>query len=132
MASANVYTLRLPNFDDDAFDGIVPSGHVRLYHYTDGKGVNGIVRSLRIRRSTAGRNTDAFFGEGTYLTDKSPNHHSKLAIAKDIWVNRDKLHDKLVKQGRTDYVFAIVIKRRLVQEKVSSLRIFKRFLHKMK
>ena len=115
------------NIDDDAFYGPVPKGFVRLYHYTDERGATGIVNSLKIcqsKRKTATdtnpRNTDAYFGEGTYLTDKDPEQHSKLDIAKDIWVNRDKFHNKMVKDGRTDFVFAIVIKRSAVVEKVST------------
>ena len=129
MASANwdcsdVYD---DNYDPDAFHGPVPRGYVRLYHYTDERGADGILRTLKIRKSRKHKGTDrkkkymptdAFFGEGTYLTDKAPVHHTKLEIAKDIWVNRDQFHDRMVEEGRTDFVFAVVMKRRAVQEKV--------------
>ena len=114
------------NYDNNAISAEVPPGFVKLYHYTDFNGAQGILNSnLTIRQSTnkadgatAFTNTDAMFGEGTYLTDKCPTRHSKLDIAKDIWVNPDKFHNRMVKEGRTDFVFIIIIQKRLVQEKV--------------
>ena len=108
-------------FSDEAAEGEVPAGYIRLYHYTDLTGAKGIVSSKKIRKSTALTSTDAVFGEGTYLTDKAPGRHSKLNIAKDIWANADKLHDAMVIQGRTDFVFEVIIKANSVQLQVKIL-----------
>ena len=111
-------------FTDEATEGEVPAGYIRLYHYTDINGAVGIASSKKIRKSTALTSTDALYGEGTYLTDKEPGQHSKLNIAKDIWVNTDKFHDMMVKQGRTDFVFEVIIRKDLVQLQVKFPLVF--------
>ena len=121
MASGFIPTATLGNYDPGAMDGPIPPGFIKLYHYTDYKGSRGILQTQTIRQSTASTDTDALFGEGTYLTDKSPARHSKIDIAKDIWVNRDKFHSRMVKEGRTDFVLVVIIKERLVQVKVKYL-----------
>ena len=54
---------------------------VTLWHYTDRKGAESILKSKKIRMSLktgisgGWRNTDAIKGEGVYFSDKEPGQY---------------------------------------------------------
>ena len=81
-------------------------------------GAEGISNSEVITAST-NTVTDAKFGVGTYLTDKAPWNHSKLNIAKSNWGTTGRKADRVVKSGRTDFVFTIKIRQDSVKLMVS-------------
>ena len=92
--------------------------YITLYHYTDMDGAKGISDSEVITAST-NKVTDAKFGIGTYLTDKAPWNHSKLNIVKSNWGTTGRKADRVVKSGRTDFVFTIRLRRDSVKLMVS-------------
>ena len=91
--------------------------YIMLYHYTDREGAKGIASNRMIYKSSAPK--DAVYGDGTYLTDKSPIKHSKLQIAQANWDGAIQFADTVVDSGRTDFVFTVRIKRNSVQLVVS-------------
>ena len=83
---------------------------ITLYHYTNGDGFRGIIRSKRIKRSLE-RGSDARFGEGVYLTELTPDT-AKQVIAANNYDGRklDRTVAKFIRQGRIDYYIEVVLR----------------------
>ena len=99
-------------------EGEVPAGYTTLYHYTDVDGVIGVLSNKKILKSTA--STDAIYGEGIYLTARTPVK-GKCNIPTNI--RTDNLHDEMVGLGLIDFEIEVVIKRNQVLLKVHNLQI---------
>ena len=88
-----------------------------LYHYTDKDGAKGIASSGKIWQSEFPK--DAVYGNGTYLTDMSPNKYSKQQIAKNLWDGSSNQVKQVIQSGKTDYVIPVKIPQNQVKVVVS-------------
>lgn len=75
---------------------------IKLYHYTNITGLNGIKKDEVIRSSNSGK--DSCYGQGVYLTSLNPEEHTKDYIAKNNW-NDAGCAKKM--QGCLDYYIEI-------------------------
>ena len=78
---------------------------MKLYHYTDAKGIAEIKRTHVIRCSL-GDQRDGIFGDGVYLTSLNPEDHDKEEIARNNWNNGWEGN-----LGKTEYYIEIEIPR---------------------
>lgn len=105
------------------------SGTISLYHFTGSEGCQGILADKKIydwktlgekakERSKKNdtkppRKRRPSGGEGIYLTDKCPALFSSQEIANRIWF--DNTAEQLLKEGRTNFVFALEMKKDTVE-----------------
>ncbi len=80
--------------------------HHRLFHFTNKDAAKRIRSSKKLKKSVR-QNFDAVFGDGVYFTKKSHWHHSKVGIVMNNWGVDRKLAEKVVAQGRVDYVIMV-------------------------
>jgi hypothetical protein len=70
---------------------------VKLFHYTNRDGFEGICNSKTLRQSTT--TYDAAFGPGVYFTKMSPPKYSKEEIAKNSWDDGNRVSAQMIKEG---------------------------------
>ena len=70
----------------DLEEQVEKEGEQTLYHYTNEKGMNGILDSETLHPSESALNPkDARYGDGQYLTDIAPGSMTKGQISRRLW-----------------------------------------------